>query len=101
MHEFEAFLFSDRCSFARGIGLPQLASTFQEIRSKFASPGDINDSSSTSPSKRIESLIVSYEKLSQGLLAATAIGLETIRAECGNFRGWLEHPESLSIGERP
>lgn len=96
MHEFEALLFSDCNSFAHGIGQPHLASEFQAIRSIFASPEDINDSSATAPSKRIESLVSGYQKPNQGLLAATAIGLPAIRAECGHFRGWLEHLEGLA-----
>ena len=96
IHEFEALLFSDCSSFAHGIGLPNLTSAFQAIRNRFASPEDINDSCATAPSKRIESLVSGYQKPNQGLLAVTAIGLPTIRAECPHFRGWLEHLEGLA-----
>ena len=44
MHEFEALLFSNCQKFAEGIYKPELASKFQKIRDKFASPEEINDS---------------------------------------------------------
>ena len=95
MHEFEAMLFSDCESFARGIGSPDLAPDFQAIRDEFASPEDIDDSPVTAPSKRIATLIPGYQKLDQGTLAIQAIGLDTIRAECPHFRAWLERLEGL------
>ncbi len=96
MHEFEAMLFSDCARFAYGIGQPNLASAFQTIRAAFRSPEDINDSPDTAPSKRIEALVPGYQKPNQGILSVTAIGLETIRAECQHFRGWLKHLEGLA-----
>lgn len=96
MHEFEAMLFSDCKGFAYGIGRPNLASRFQGIRDKFNTPEDIDDSPETAPSKRIEVLVPKYRKPIQGVQAASAIGLPTIRAECPHFRGWLEHLEGLA-----
>ena len=93
MHEFVAMLFSDCTGFANGIGYHGLASRFQEIRDCFDTPEDINDSSLTAPSKRIEALVPGYQKPTQGLLAVNAIGLAAISAECGHFRGWLERLE--------
>ena len=95
MHEFEAMLFSDCQEFARGIGKLDLAQTFQEIRDEFDTPEDIDDSPDNAPSKRIEALVPKYRKPVLGIQAATAIGLPAIRAECGRFRGWLEHLEGL------
>lgn len=95
MHEFEGLLFSDCAAFANGIGQPDLESHFQEIREEFATPEDINDSPDTHPSKRVEDLVPGYEKPFLGTLAALAIGLARIRAECPHFRRWLERLESL------
>ena len=95
MHEFEAMLFSDCESFARGIGRPGLAPDFQAIRDRFVSPEEIDDSPVTAPSKRIATLVPAYQKPIQGTLAVQQIGLDTIRAECPHFRAWLEQLEGL------
>lgn len=95
MHEFEAMLFSDCAGFAHGIGFPNLLPNFQTIRDQFDTPEDIDDSPITAPSKRIEALVPKYRKPVLGIQGAAAIGLPTIRAECGHFRGWLEHLEGL------
>ncbi len=101
MHEYEAILFSDCAVFADAIGYPSLASRFQAIRNMFNTPEDINDSTVTAPSKRIEELIPRYRKPIHGVQAATAIGLPAVRAECGHFRTWLEHLEDLAIRRAP
>ena len=95
MHEFEAMLFSDCAAFARGIGSPDLAPSFQAIRDEFSSPEEIDDSPATAPSKRIATLIPGYQKPTQGLLAIQETGLDTIRAQCPHFREWLERLEGL------
>lgn len=93
MHEFEALLFSDCERFAIGIDRPELASSFQEIRAAFPTPEAIDDSPVTAPSKRIEALLPGYEKPRLGALAARAIGLETMRAECPHFDCWVSRLE--------
>ena len=95
MHEFEAMLFSDCKRFAEGIGEPELAPKFQEIRAKFGCPEEIDDSSETAPSKRIVSLVPGYQKPVWGILAALEIGLGAIRSVCPHFRGWLERLEGI------
>ena len=93
MHEFEGLLFSDCESFADGIGRPQLAQPFRDIRQQFATPEEIDDSPITAPSKRVEALVEGYEKPLLGTLAALRIGLSTIRGECPHFRDWLARLE--------
>ena len=95
MHEFEAMLFSDCERFSLGIGRPELAPSFQEIRDGFASPEEIDDSPNTAPSKRIQELATDYQKPVDGLIAVQEIGLDAIRAECAHFREWLERLEGL------
>jgi hypothetical protein len=95
MHEFEGLLFSDCSAFGRGIGRPEKASEFGQIRNKFGTPEDINDSPVTAPSKRIEGLIPGYEKPLLGTLAVLEIGLNRIREECPHFAAWLDKLESL------
>jgi|SRR5579859_5547316 len=96
MYEFEALLFSDAKGFAKGIDRPTLAKDFQRIRDSFSSPEAINDSAVTAPSKRIQSLVSTYQKPLHGPLAALAIGLPTIRRECALFDSWLKKLETLS-----
>ena len=93
MHEFEAMLFSDCEAFSRGIGRPDLAREFQEIRDAFGSPEEIDDSPHTAPSKCVETLVPGYQKPLLGTLAALDIGLETIRATCPHFQSWLARLE--------
>ena len=95
MHEFEAMLFSDCERFSLGVGCPELASTFQEIRDGFASLEEIDDSPSTAPSKRIQNLMPGYQKPLLGNLAVLEIGIDAIRAECTHFLEWLERLEEL------
>lgn len=96
MHEFEALLFSDPRAFADGIDQPGLASFFNTIRAAFDTPEDINDSPDTAPSKRIAALYRRYDKPLHGTLAALEIGLDTMRAQCPLFDGWLRRIEGLA-----
>lgn len=95
VHEFEGLLFSDCATFARGICRPDLEPSFSQIRQGFATPEEINDSSVTAPSKRVEDLVPGYNKPLFGTLAILEIGLGPIRAECPHFDGWLHQLESL------
>lgn len=96
MHEFEALLFSDCAKFAEGICRPELTTQFQEIRNSFTTPEEINDSPSTAPSKRVESLVHGYEKPLLGTLAVLNIGLEAIRSNCPHFHTWLSQLEDAA-----
>ena len=96
MHEFEGLLFSDAEGFARGIARPDLSIRLQAVRNEFATPEEINDSSETAPSKRLQALIPGYQKPLQGVLAAQEIGIDTIRKECPLFAGWIEELEQRS-----
>ena len=72
-----------------------LKENFLQIRNTFATPEEINDSPQTAPSKRIKSLIASYEKPLMGTLGALEIGLLKIRKECKLFDAWLSNLESI------
>jgi Domain of unknown function (DUF4276) len=93
MHEFEGLLFSDCAAFGRAIGHPDLEPKLNQVRSGFATPEDINDSSATAPSKRIEKIVPAYEKPLLGTLAILEIGLHEIRDQCPHFAAWLERLE--------
>ena len=96
-HEFEALLFSDVTKFGAVFGdLPDnTLAELAQIRSRFNTPEDINDSSTTAPSKRIGRLIRGYRKRVHGPALASAIGLGVIRNECPRFNDWLTRLESL------
>ncbi len=95
-HEFEGLLFSAVGAFAGLIDVPDGAvEVLREIRLRFSTPEDINDSSDTAPSKRIVELIPRYQKVVDGPLLVEEIGLEAIRAECPRFNAWVTRLESL------
>lgn len=96
MYEFEGLLFSNPQKLALGICRSELSDDFQKIRSGFDTPEEINDSSSTAPSKRISKHYRGYEKPLHGSLAALEIGLVNMRAECKLFDRWLKRLEALS-----
>ena len=95
-HEFEGLLFSNVDAFANAIDASEESvEELRSIREKFPTPEDINDNSETAPSKRIMKIIPQYQKDVYGPLIAMEIGLETIRAECPRFSGWMTCLESL------
>jgi hypothetical protein len=96
IHEFEGLLFSDCHIFAESIGRRVLAASFQAIRDGFDTPEHIDDSPDTAPSKRVELLLPEYQKPLFGSVAASAIGLGKIRAECPHFAGWLTRLETMA-----
>ena len=98
IHEFEGLLFSDCATFSRSIYRPDLEGKLREIRDQFATPEEINDSPTTSPSKRVETLMPRYQKPIAGTLAAIAIGLPKIRSQCPHFSDWLDRLESRCSG---
>lgn len=98
LHEYEALLFSDPAAFAFGIGQPQLASRFQQIRHEFPSPEDIDDDPRTAPSKRIRGAYPAYQKVLEGTLGSQAVGVERMRQECPHFHEWVQQLEALGSG---
>ena len=95
MHEFEALLFSDCVGLSQGIGRPELHAEFESVKQQFPTPEEINDSPETAPSKRMESIVIGYEKPLFGILAALEIGLVRMRASCPHFDSWLSRLESI------
>ena len=95
-HEFEGLLFSKVSAFAGLIYATEDAlAELQRVRSRFVTPEDINDSSSTAPSKRIKVAIPRYNKRADGSQIAMSIGLDAIRTECPRFDRWVMQLESL------
>jgi hypothetical protein len=94
VHEYEALLFTQIDAFKQWIDNDRLLEPLQ-IASMTTLPEDINDGPQTAPSKRILAVMPGYQKTFHGPLIACDIGLETIRAACPHFDGWLKVIESL------
>ena len=95
-HEFEGLLFSEVGAFSEVMLLPdRCVEELEEIRARFSTPEDINDSKETAPSKRILKVIPRYNKRVDGYTVAAAAGLDRIRAECPRFNNWLTRLDSL------
>jgi len=97
MHEFEALLFSDPKALAAGLASVD-ADTVGQIREQFQSPEEIDDDPQTAPSKRIQQLDPSYQKVNDGILIAQKIGLDAMRAQCPHFSQWIGKLEALAAG---
>jgi len=99
MHEFEALLFSQPSVICEVLRCPEKLAECQQIRSKFSSPEEINDSPQTAPSKRLATLSSStrYRKRTSGLIAAQRIGIEPMISECPHFFEWLNTLCSLAV----
>ena len=97
VHEFEALLFSNVEPFADWTD-DTTVQALQKIADAKSTPEDINDSPQTAPSKRILQLMPEYDKVVQGTLIASDIGLDQIRTKCAHFDGWVENLEGLADG---
>jgi hypothetical protein len=99
LHEYEALLFSGPDVMEDWLSLYNdvPAGYFSDIRQKFDSPEQINDSIHTAPSKRIIGLIGdnNYDKVDDGIFILKEIGLDRIRQECPHFNSWLTQLEKL------
>ena len=95
-HEFEGLLFSNVDAFSDVTTASQRQiNELRNIRSRFSTPEDINDSYDTAPSRRIAQIIPRYQKVADGPLIAQSAGFDTIRAECPRFSAWVARLESL------
>lgn len=91
LHEFEGLLFNNIEDFkntftaAEFTNLNELTKTILD----HPNPELINDGKQTAPSKRLEKLIVGYNKIVYGSLLAEKIGLKNIRNKSPRFNEWL------------
>ncbi|MCG2725837.1 MAG: DUF4276 family protein [Elusimicrobia bacterium] len=93
MHEFEALLFSESNILSEKLGVTP--SKITNITDRYSSPEEINDSSTTSPSHRIEAIYPGYPKILFGYEISAEIGLPAIRSKCPHFDSWLTTLENL------
>lgn len=95
VHEYEALLLTHPEAFQAWTNDAAVWHTLRVARQKTA-PEDINDGPQTAPSKRILTVMPSYQKTLHGPLIACDIGLDAIRAECPHFDAWLKKLEALN-----
>lgn len=97
LHEFEGLLFNNIDVFKTQIAenefrdFQELAKTIQDN----PNPELINDGKTTAPSKRLERLIIGYNKPVYGSILAEAIGLQRIRSKCPRFHQWITALETI------
>lgn len=94
LHEFEALLFSSDKGFEFQFDNPLVLRKLKEVCNRFPNPEDINDSPITAPNKRLELILKDsgerYDKVFDGEVIATIIGMEEILIKCPRFRNWIE-----------
>jgi hypothetical protein len=94
LHEFEALIFSyPEKIISRFPGQSSAIKRLTEIKKEYDTPEVIN--LDNPPSKRLISLIPSYNKTKDGTSITSSIGLEKIRQECPHFNEWIEKLEAL------
>jgi len=97
LHEFEGLLFNEIDIFHEQIpkkelvGIDELTQTFKQ----YSNPEMINNNRETSPSHRLERIILGYNKIVYGNILAEAIGLDKIRAKSPRFNEWVKKLEEL------
>lgn len=97
LHEFEGLLFSKTEVFDDNVEESEFAdyNYLQETITQFDNPEMINDGKTTAPSKRLDRIIIGYQKTVHGSLLAGEIGLNKIREKCYRFNQWIEKLSQL------
>lgn len=91
LHEFEALMFSSKTGFQANIEATHPAlGNLCSIVDAYPNPEDINEGSTTAPSKRILSHYQSYDKVVEGNLIITDIGIDVIKGKCPHFSEWID-----------
>ena len=95
VHEFEALLFVQPDKFAEWTGDAKAVQLLHAYAQDYPTPEDINGDPLKAPSKRILSVMPTYQKTVHGPLIACDIGLDAMRAACPHFNAWLQALEAL------
>lgn len=98
LHEFEGLLFSDISVIENEFEESEFSdyAYLTETISTFENPEMINDGRKTAPSKRLDRIIIGYNKPVYGSLLAEAIGLQKIREKCPRFNAWIAVLENVA-----
>ena len=97
LHEFEALLYCDLGELQRRIANSESGINALKNEVIHLKPEEINEGSTTAPSKRIIRHVPIYErnKVRVGAPAAASIGLDNLRAKCPHFGKWVTRLEAL------
>lgn len=97
LHEFEGLLFCNIDVFNNGFEQNEFLdyNYLTETIDNNQNPELINDSSTTSPSKRLIRILKDYSKITHGCLIAHDIGINKIRNKCPRFNNWISILEKL------
>lgn len=97
LHEFEGLLFNEEKYFHEQIPAKELVGTeeLSEIFRSYENPEMINNKKETSPSHRLERIILGYNKIVYGNILAEAIGLEKIKSKSPRFNNWIKNIEKI------
>jgi hypothetical protein len=105
MHELEALFFAEPATLAEVLGDPAKEPTIAKIVASAAGCEAINDSPTTAPSKRIQTLFPSYIKgrsaAAHAPRLAHKLDLDVVRRACPRFHAWLTRLEALSPAPAP
>ena len=103
LHEFEALLYCDLAQLQPRIANSAAGITALRQEIGNLAPEEINEGSTTAPSKRIIRHVPIYErnKVRVGAAAAAAIGLSSLRAKCPHCGNWLTQLEALGRTPAP
>ncbi len=88
LHEFETVLFSSDKGFNTYYD-DSVNHKIHEIIASYPNPEDINSTPEGAPSKRILKIIPDFDKVTNGIIIALEIGMETIMERCPRFRNWI------------
>lgn len=99
-HEMEALLLADIDALERVFHRDKAG--LQAMRTEvagFANAEDINHGPNTHPAARLAAAVAGYEDLKapNAYFALAEAGLESVRARCPRFDGWLRHWESWGM----
>jgi len=91
LHEFEAFHFSDKIGFQNYLSPDEAKiDVLFQIITDYPNPEDINEGSTTAPSKRILTNYTLYEKVIEGNVILMEIGIEKIIEKCNHFKSLID-----------
>jgi len=88
-HEFEALLFSSSVGF-ENLYDGDVVSETTSVIAEYQNPEVINSRPEFSPSKRLISIMGSYEKVFEGNMIALEVGINTMLEKCPRFKNWVE-----------
>lgn len=98
LHEFEALILADprQLDWEYLEHEKSIRRLIAMVDAEGGNPEKINDGAETAPSKRIQTLIQEYDKVTAGNFVVEKIGLERLRQKCRHFGEWLTRLERLS-----